>query len=176
MGSMRNAVPPPTDVVEVSEDSSVEDQDHHQHHHHSIHNFTTNSGPNRTKTRKKRKTRRSSRISKSSLRSASIDRHSVQSNEQSDDDEGGLYGTSALCVNDTNAIARGGVSCPFPWKLHEMLEFCCPENGTLRTANASSPQNEPTIVKWNPEGTAFAVLDSKLFVQSILPRYVCLHS
>jgi HSF-type DNA-binding len=69
---------------------------------------------------------------------------------------------------DTGTIARGGVACPFPWKLHEMLDYCCPEHITN--------QSEPLIVTWNEDGTAFAVLDTKAFVQTILPRYVVRYS
>ena len=83
-------------------------------------------------------------------------------------------------------IARGGVSCPFPWKLHEMLDYCCRSNTTATTATTTNHDHGNNddesfggrIVTWNANGTAFAVLDAKPFVQTILPRYVsisCFH-
>ena len=88
-------------------------------------------------------------------------------------------------------IARGGVSCPFPWKLHEMLDYCCRSNTTTTTTTTTGTTTNHDhgnddddesfggrIVTWNANGTAFAVLDAKPFVQTILPRYVsisCFH-
>jgi hypothetical protein len=66
-----------------------------------------------------------------------------------------------------STIARGGVACPFPWKLHDMLEFCCDT-----TAMNYDTSSQSQIVTWNETGTAFAVLNAKVFVQTILPRYV----
>ena len=62
-------------------------------------------------------------------------------------------------------LREGGVPCPFPWKLHEMLQYYCPNNAD------TEPSPEPSIVTWNTDGTAFAVLDVPKFVQTILPRY-----
>jgi HSF-type DNA-binding len=65
---------------------------------------------------------------------------------------------SSSCAEVAPSIARGGVACPFPWKLHDMLDLC-------------SGESDP-LVTWNPDGTAFCVLNAKAFVQTILPRYV----
>jgi hypothetical protein len=59
------------------------------------------------------------------------------------------------------SIARGGVARPFPWKLHDMLEDQC-----------ATSERDPLVVTWNRDGTAFCVLNTKAFVQTILPRYV----
>jgi HSF-type DNA-binding len=68
---------------------------------------------------------------------------------------------------DDRPIARGGVACPFPWKLHDMLEYCC------STDHDSSTNHDcHDIVTWNDEGTAFGVMDTPRFVQTILPLYV----
>lgn len=172
MGSMRNAAST-TDIVEVSEDSSSEDQDHRR----LCRNINKNAQIERI-SRTTRKARRNS-LSRSSGRGTSTDRKQQKlsypggmessdkynSKQQMDDDEDGL--DASVFTNEANTIARGGVSCPFPWKLHEMLEFCC-------SGNNSDPasKSEQQIVAWNEAGTAFAVLDAKTFVQTILPRYV----
>jgi HSF-type DNA-binding len=65
-----------------------------------------------------------------------------------------LTDTSSLSLG--SSIARGGVACPFPWKLHDMLDMC-------------SEERDP-LVTWNGDGTAFCVLNAKAFVQTILPR------
>lgn len=54
-------------------------------------------------------------------------------------------------------IAKGGVACPFPWRLHEMLEY----------VHKSELEH---IVSWENKGKAFTVHDSKAFVTHILPR------
>lgn len=56
------------------------------------------------------------------------------------------------------AIARGGVATPFPWKLHEMLE------------DAAKEGNE-SIVSWQSHGYSFLVHKPKLFVEKIMPTY-----
>jgi hypothetical protein len=58
-------------------------------------------------------------------------------------------------------IAKGGVACPFPWRLHEMLEY------------VHSNEMEH-MVSWDAKGKAFTVHDPKAFVSRILPRYVLL--
>lgn len=59
--------------------------------------------------------------------------------------------------NVVTPIARGGVACPFPWKLHEMLDF------------VHTNQMED-IVSWDNKGAAFSVNNVSAFVKSILPR------
>jgi hypothetical protein len=61
-------------------------------------------------------------------------------------------------VQDTTGFVRkktGGVTQPFPEKLHEMLE----------------KENEPTIVSWLPHGRAFIVRKPKEFTQDVMPKY-----
>ena len=56
------------------------------------------------------------------------------------------------------SIAKGGVTTPFPWKLHDMLDDM-DKNG------------DPTIVCWQPHGRAFMVLKPKEFVEKIMHHY-----
>ena len=60
---------------------------------------------------------------------------------------------------DDTAIAKGGVACPFPWRLHEMLE-------------AVEREGLEHIVSWQPHGRAFMVKKPKEFVDKILARLV----
>jgi hypothetical protein len=55
------------------------------------------------------------------------------------------------------AIAKGGVACPFPWRLHEMLKVT-EEEGLQR------------IVSWCSHGRAFLVHQPKEFAASVMPR------
>jgi hypothetical protein len=55
------------------------------------------------------------------------------------------------------AIARGGVACPFPWRLHEMLKL----------ANAEGLDD---IVSWAPHGRAFIVRKPKEFASRVMTR------
>jgi hypothetical protein len=58
---------------------------------------------------------------------------------------------------DATGFARkktGGVTQPFPEKLHELLER----------------ENVPTIISWLPHGRAFLVRKPKEFTQGIMPR------
>ena len=62
-------------------------------------------------------------------------------------------------VPDTIGYVRkktGGVTQPFPEKLHELLER----------------ENEPTVISWLPHGRAFLVRKPKEFTQDVMPRYV----
>ena len=167
-------------IVEVSEDSSSDGTDHDADPVGNNINFTRRSI---TTNRKKRKARRNSTPSftrrggqTNQLRRSppykmqrSLSYHGYQngvicSHDHPHHNELSLDGTSTS--NDSTTIARGGVPCPFPWKLHEMLDYCCPQNDT------NEPSPEPPLVTWNTTGTAFAVLDASRFVQAILPRYV----
>jgi len=60
--------------------------------------------------------------------------------------------------DEDEAIARGGVATPFPWKLHEMLE------------DAATEGNEH-IVSWQTHGHSFIVHKPKVFVEKIMPTY-----
>lgn len=56
------------------------------------------------------------------------------------------------------SIAKGGVTTPFPWKLHEMLDDV-------------SDLNDNNVVCWQPHGRAFMVHCTKEFVNRIMPNY-----
>jgi HSF-type DNA-binding len=56
------------------------------------------------------------------------------------------------------SIAKGGVTVPFPWKLHNMLD-------------AMDSEGDHSIVQWQPHGRAFVVHDPKQFVSIIMPKY-----
>jgi hypothetical protein len=62
-------------------------------------------------------------------------------------------------VPSSKKLARGGVATPFPEKLHEMLAVA--EN--LEFEN---------VIGWQVHGRAFLIHDKKIFVQSVMPRYV----
>jgi len=59
--------------------------------------------------------------------------------------------------NDSQAIAKGGVACPFPWRLHDMLD-------------AVVEEGLEHIVSWQPHGRAFMVHDITAFVDKVLSR------
>lgn len=56
------------------------------------------------------------------------------------------------------SIAKGGVTTPFPWKLHEMLD-------------AMAHEGSHSVVTWQPHGRAFMVHKPKEFVEVIMPKY-----
>lgn len=58
------------------------------------------------------------------------------------------------------AVSKGGVSVPFPMKLHDMLEYIESEEPELAS-----------IVSWQPHGRCFLVHNSKEFAQHVLPRF-----
>ncbi|KAL7571130.1 hypothetical protein ACA910_014736 [Epithemia clementina (nom. ined.)] len=55
-------------------------------------------------------------------------------------------------------IAKGGVSCPFPWRLHECLD-------------AVEKEGLQHIVSWQPHGRSFTVYQPKKFVELVMPRF-----
>jgi len=57
------------------------------------------------------------------------------------------------------SIAKGGVACPFPWRLHDML-------------NAVEEEGLTDIVSWQPHGHSFTVYNAKEFVDKIMVRCV----
>ena len=57
------------------------------------------------------------------------------------------------------AVPKGGVACPFPWRLHEMLKVAA-EEGLQH------------VVSWAPHGKAFTVHQPSEFVEKIMTRYV----
>ena len=60
---------------------------------------------------------------------------------------------------EESMMKRGGVACPFPWRLHDMLA-------------AVEQENLEHIVSWQPHGRAFRVDKPSEFVEKVLPRYV----
>eukprot|EP00980_Cylindrotheca_fusiformis_P015684 scaffold4518_cov149-Cylindrotheca_fusiformis.AAC.19 len=60
--------------------------------------------------------------------------------------------------DNDQSIAKGGVSTPFPWKLHEMLDDM-------------AKKEDSSVVCWQPHGRAFMVHDPKAFVTQIMPGY-----
>mmetsp|Transcript_106394 Transcript_106394/g.307905 ORF Transcript_106394/g.307905 Transcript_106394/m.307905 type:complete len:331 (-) Transcript_106394:124-1116(-) len=74
---------------------------------------------------------------------------SMQSNDWSESQQEDDYDKS---------IAKGGVTTPFPWKLHDMLD-------------AMDREGDHSVVQWQPHGRAFMVHDPKKFVQAIMPHY-----
>lgn len=58
------------------------------------------------------------------------------------------------------AIAKGGVSCPFPWRLHEMLKV-------------AEEKGLETIVSWCSNGKAFIVHKPKIFAENLMKRFFC---
>lgn len=67
-----------------------------------------------------------------------------------------------LSVTETKRVTRGGprggVSTPFPVKLHEMLEN-------------SEIDGHESIVSWRPHGRAFIIFKPKEFESVIMPKY-----
>ena len=61
-------------------------------------------------------------------------------------------------INSDPSIAKGGVSTPFPWKLHIMLE-------------AIDKEGDTSIVSWLSHGKAFIVHKPKDFVSEIMPKF-----
>ena len=66
---------------------------------------------------------------------------------------------SAEGSTDEEAIAKGGVAVPFPWKVHKMLD-------------AVAEEGLEDVVSWQPHGRSFTVHKPKVFVEKIMSRYV----
>jgi hypothetical protein len=62
-------------------------------------------------------------------------------------------------IDVDTSIAKGGVSTPFPWKLHIMLEAVHDEGRDL------------DVVSWLSHGKAFIVHKPKDFVHEIMPKF-----
>jgi hypothetical protein len=60
---------------------------------------------------------------------------------------------------------------PFPWKLHEILEFVEGGGGGATTGVTGHPENLQAIVSWLPSGKAFKVHQPDEFEKRILPLY-----
>ncbi|KAG7364845.1 HSF-type DNA-binding protein [Nitzschia inconspicua] len=70
------------------------------------------------------------------------------------------YGDFSPLNNEEHdqSIAKGGVTTPFPWKLHIMLDHM-------------EDSGDKSIVCWQPHGRAFIVHKPKEFVTQIMPRF-----
>jgi hypothetical protein len=66
---------------------------------------------------------------------------------------------SAEGGTNEEAIAKGGVAVPFPWKVHKMLD-------------AVVEEGLEDVVSWQPHGRSFTVHKPKVFVEKIMSRYV----
>ena len=70
-----------------------------------------------------------------------------------------IYNLSHLVdENGAECMAKGGVACPFPWRLHLCLE-------------AVEKEGLQQIVSWQPHGRSFTVYQPHKFVELIMPRY-----
>jgi HSF-type DNA-binding len=56
-------------------------------------------------------------------------------------------------------VAKGGVTIPFPEKLHIML-------------GAALRKGFDSVISWQPHGRCFLIHEKTPFVQAIMPRYV----
>ena len=152
------------------ESSSSENEDYDIN---PLNSSFNNSKPIRCRTRSNR--HKSLSVFPSSKTSISTSRSTTKLQKKSNDDDSESDGEPRTITRKSktkksknkDSIARGGVACPFPWKLHDMLDYCMSSSSS--ELGDDIPQH---IVSWNATGTAFAVLNSKVFVQQILPRYV----
>jgi hypothetical protein len=71
--------------------------------------------------------------------------------------DGSISGVESQDEHD-KSIAKGGVTTPFPWKLHGMLD-------------EMDRQCNHTMVCWQPHGRAFMVHKPKEFVDEIMSHY-----
>mmetsp|Transcript_53896 Transcript_53896/g.60217 ORF Transcript_53896/g.60217 Transcript_53896/m.60217 type:complete len:427 (-) Transcript_53896:256-1536(-) len=62
-------------------------------------------------------------------------------------------------IDSGRSIAKGGVTTPFPWKLHIMLDAMEKNEG------------DKSIVCWQPHGKAFMVHKPKDFVVEVMPHF-----
>lgn len=69
------------------------------------------------------------------------------------DDDGAVY-------RNTPMVSKGGVTVPFPMKLHNMLEHI-----------AQNETHLSSIVTWQPHGRSFIVQDINKFAEEVLPRF-----
>ena len=68
-----------------------------------------------------------------------------------------LDDNSSYTSEKGHAIAKGGVACPFPWRLHDCLAAI--ENEGLED-----------IASWKSHGRAFTIHKPNDFVGQIMPR------
>jgi hypothetical protein len=83
--------------------------------------------------------------------------HAPSSSEISDDAASGCESHHEDGHHD-KSIAKGGVTTPFPWKLHDMLDD-------------RDKEGKHSIVTWQPHGRAFMVHKPKEFVDQIMHHY-----
>lgn len=63
-------------------------------------------------------------------------------------------------ANHFHSYSTGGVACPFPWRLHEMLKV-------------ASEEGLEHIVSWAPHGKAFTVHKPVEFAEQVMKRFFC---
>jgi hypothetical protein len=75
---------------------------------------------------------------------------------------GNEYSDTSGCEGQRDAhaksIAKGGVTTPFPWKLHDMLDDM-------------DRQGSQSIVCWQPHGRSFMVHKPKEYVEDVMAHY-----
>jgi hypothetical protein len=81
--------------------------------------------------------------------------HAPSSFEISDD---GASGSESHEDEHEKSISKGGVTTPFPWKLHDMLDD-------------RDKDGKHSVVTWQPHGRAFMVHKPKEFVDQIMHHY-----
>lgn len=69
------------------------------------------------------------------------------------DDDGAIY-------HNTPMVSKGGVTVPFPMKLHNMLDHISQHESQLSS-----------IVTWQPHGRSFIVKNINRFAEDVLPRF-----
>ncbi|KAL7559055.1 hypothetical protein ACA910_018410 [Epithemia clementina (nom. ined.)] len=70
-----------------------------------------------------------------------------------------IYDLSQLSdENGVECMAKGGVACPFPWRLHICLD-------------AVEKEGLEDILSWQSHGRSFTVYQPDKFVQIIMPRF-----
>jgi len=101
----------------------------------------------------------------------------VSEHEDSGDDGGGGGSDSGEAVSDKTRgaprrepssrsrqdggkvpVAKGGVAVPFPWRLHDVLEY-------------SHEHGLQNILAWSADGKEFSIRNSGAFVKRIMPRF-----
>mmetsp|Transcript_11651 Transcript_11651/g.22264 ORF Transcript_11651/g.22264 Transcript_11651/m.22264 type:complete len:382 (-) Transcript_11651:258-1403(-) len=58
------------------------------------------------------------------------------------------------------AVAKGGVACPFPWRVHEVLKV-------------ARQEGLEHVISWAPHGKAFTVHKPVEFVDKLMTRFFC---
>jgi hypothetical protein len=76
-----------------------------------------------------------------------------------EEEEAPIANRSSSKIKQSRRGHRGGVSTPFPEKLHEMLTAIDEDGG-----------EDTNVVSWQPHGRCFIVRDPKAFVEDVMPQ------